>query len=127
MPGSNSFCYTSRNTTGVSIFRIPTKDDEYSANWRRKLVHIVTKEREIDRSLKTKIDKRSLSNCELHYTHDLLLRRKYILLEVHTASAPLGWNLVSKLYNSYSWHPTFCYQLDFLLDLQVIFYNHLPI
>ena len=33
-------CTVSRNHVGVSIFRIPTKDDEYSINWRQKLLNI---------------------------------------------------------------------------------------
>ena len=57
MTGSN---HTSRNTPGVSIF--PAKDEEYSTNWRTKLVHIVTKDREIDKSPKIQIQKLTFSS-----------------------------------------------------------------
>ena len=56
MVGSNFSVYGCSNsrdkTKGLGIFRIPTKDDEYSKNWHNALVHIITKERVVDDQLR---------------------------------------------------------------------------
>ena len=56
MVGSNCSIYgflNSRNKIkGLGIFRIPTKDDEYSKNWRNALVKIITKDRVVDNQLR---------------------------------------------------------------------------
>ena len=45
-------CSNSRNKTkGLEIFQNPTKDDEYSKNWRNALVQIITKDRGVDNPL----------------------------------------------------------------------------
>jgi len=77
MPGANCSifgCSTSRKSKGIAIFRVPTGDDEYSTQWRKKIVDIVTKDREIDASLRSQIEKRTLHTCELHYPEETLLR-----------------------------------------------------
>ncbi|XP_065654860.1 uncharacterized protein LOC136081473 [Hydra vulgaris] len=100
MPGANCAifgCSVSRNHVGLSIFRIPTKDDEYSANWRQKLISVITHDRVIDKGLKAQIEKRNLYICERHYTKDQLLRQSnklYILYKVYLAG------LVDKYYIS---------------------------
>ena len=60
-------CPVSRNNVGLSILRISTKDDEFSINWRQKLLNIVTRDRVIDKGLKSQIEKRNFYNCESHY------------------------------------------------------------
>jgi len=66
--------YTSRKSKGIAIFRVPTGDDNYSTQWRKKIVDIVTRDREIDSSLRSQIEKRALHTCELHYPEETLLR-----------------------------------------------------
>ena len=81
MPGaycSIPGCTTSRRSKGVAIFRIPTKDDDYSVNWRNKLVRIITEIREMNESLQRQIDRRTLHICELHYSLEKKLYRKSI-------------------------------------------------
>ena len=70
-------CTKSRTTKGVAIFGIPKKDDEWHRDWREKLVSIITKDRESDADLKGQIERKSLHICELHFTEDQLLRRKF--------------------------------------------------
>ena len=83
MPGENYSifnCHSSRAAPGISFFRVPTKDDEYSTNWRNKLVAVITRDRVIDGNLKRQIKNRTLHTCELHYLHEKTIRRKYIIL-----------------------------------------------
>ena len=80
MPGANCSifgCSTSRNHVGIALHRIPKKDDEYSCNWREKLIQIITRDRVVDPSLRRQIEKRNLCICELHFSDDKLLRRKF--------------------------------------------------
>ena len=59
----------------MGIFQIPTKDDEYSREWREKLVDIITRDRVVDEDWKRQIKNRNLFICEFHYTEDKLNRR----------------------------------------------------
>ena len=34
--------YSSRTASGISFFRVPTKDDQYSINWRNNIVPLIT-------------------------------------------------------------------------------------
>ena len=34
----------SRSVPGISFFRVPIKDDEYSINWRNKIFTVITRE-----------------------------------------------------------------------------------
>ena len=34
--------HSSRAASGISFFRVPTKDDEYSINWRKNIVAVIT-------------------------------------------------------------------------------------
>ena len=70
MPGENCLifnCHSSRAAPGISLFRVPTKDGEYSANWSNKIVIAITSDRVIDGNLKRQIKNRTLHTCELHY------------------------------------------------------------
>ena len=80
MPGANCSifgCTKSRTTKGLAIFGIPKKDDEWYRGGREKLVNIITKDREIDADLRGQIERKSLHICELHFTKDQLIRRKF--------------------------------------------------
>ena len=77
MPGANCSifgCSTSRKTKGIAIFRVPTGDDDYSTEWRQKIVQIITRDRVIDKSLKNQIERRTLHTCELHYSEECLIK-----------------------------------------------------
>jgi hypothetical protein len=79
MPGANCSifgCSTSRKNKGISIFCVPTGDDAYNTRWREKLFNIITKDRVIDKSLKSQIERRSLYTCELHYNEECLIRNQ---------------------------------------------------
>jgi hypothetical protein len=79
MPGANCSifgCSTSRKSKGVAIFRVPTADDEYSTEWRNKIVSIITRDREIDKGLRKQIKGKTLHTCELHYAEETLLRNQ---------------------------------------------------
>ena len=55
---SNCGCTTSRSD--VAIFGLPQDDDAYNVDWRRKLIHIITKDRLIDKSLRAQIEKKCM-------------------------------------------------------------------
>ena len=79
MPGENCSifnCHSSRAAPGISFFRVPTKDDEYSTNWRNKIVAVITRDRVIDGNLKRQIKNRTLHTCELHYPQEKMIRCK---------------------------------------------------
>ena len=45
MSGENSLIfkwYGSRTASWVSLFRVPTKDEEYSINWKNNVVAVIT-------------------------------------------------------------------------------------
>ena len=66
-------CTESRNKTKnlkFGFFKIPTKDDDYSKEWREKLIHIITRDRVVDSQLQQQIQKRNLFICERHYRED---------------------------------------------------------
>ena len=73
MPGENCSifnCHSSKAAPGISLFRVPTKDGEYSANWSNKIVVAITSDRVIDGNLKRQIKNRTLHTCELHYPQE---------------------------------------------------------
>ena len=77
MPGANCSiygCKTSRKDEGISIFRVPTGEDEYNTQWRNKIVAIITRDRTIDWSLKKQIENKTLNTCELHYPEEDLVK-----------------------------------------------------
>ena len=50
MPGKNCSIFNShsfREAPGIAFFRIPTKDYDYSTNWRNNLVAVITCDRVI--------------------------------------------------------------------------------
>ena len=80
MPGANCSifgCTKSRRTKGLAIFGIPKKDDEWHRDWTENLGNIITKDTEIDADLRGQIERTSLHICELHFTEDEVIRRKF--------------------------------------------------
>lgn len=79
MPGANCSIYgysTSRKNSGLAIFRVPTGNDEFSQQWREKIVNIITRDRVIDQNLRKQINAKTLHTCELHYPEDQLIRNQ---------------------------------------------------
>ena len=82
MPGANCAifgCPISRKH-GLAIFKVTSKDDKWSTEWRNKIIDVITRDRVVDESLKEQIAKKNLYVCEKHYPEDKLLRRKYCYL-----------------------------------------------
>ena len=80
MPGANCSIYgcgTSRKHTGISIFRIPAKDDNLSKKTREAWVRLVIRDREIDSSLRKQIDQRTILICEKHFEKNLIETCKF--------------------------------------------------
>ena len=76
MPGTNCSifgCGTSRKHKGVPIFKVPSCNNESSWKWRKKLVHIITKDRVIDANLKNQIEKKTLYICGKHYEINMMI------------------------------------------------------
>ena len=61
---------------GSHFFRVPTKEDEYSTNWRNNIVAVITRDRVIDGNLKRQIENRTPHTCELHHPQEKMIRRK---------------------------------------------------
>ena len=77
MPGANSSifgCSTHRKKGGPAIFKIPSGTDDYNTKWRKDLINIITRDRQIDSDLQRQIDENRLHTCELHYSEDQLNR-----------------------------------------------------
>ena len=67
-------CSSSRRKSGVAIFKVPQGDDEWSSNWRKSIISVVTKDRVIDKALRERIMKKNIFVCEKHYSEDQLIR-----------------------------------------------------
>ena len=81
MPGSNCSifgCGTSRKSTGMGIFKLPTGKDDFNTKWRRELLQIITRDRVEDAALKRQICKDSIHICEKHFREDQLYICKFI-------------------------------------------------
>ena len=48
-------CSSSRRKSGVAIFKVPQEDDEWSPNWRKSIISVVTKDRVVDKALRERI------------------------------------------------------------------------
>ena len=68
----------SRSTrkSGVTIFKLPQGDDEWSSNWKKSIICVVTKDRVIDKALRNRIKEKNknIFVCEKHYSEDQLIR-----------------------------------------------------
>lgn len=82
MPGANCSifgCGTSRKHTGVGIFRIPQGEDDLSKKIRDAWISVITKDREVDQSLRQQIENRTLYVCEKHFKTEAIECCKYNL------------------------------------------------
>ena len=73
-------CSSSRRKSGVANFKVPQGDDEWSSNWRKSIISVVTKDRVIDKALRERITERSIFICEKHYSEDQLIRCMYKII-----------------------------------------------
>ena len=85
MPGANCSIvgYTtsrSKKNKGITIFRVTRGKDEWSVDWRKRLVKAITKDRILDDNLRRQIKEQTLHICQLHFTEDLLYYGKYIYI-----------------------------------------------
>lgn len=83
MPGANCSifgCATSRKTKGISIFKIPSGDDEKSAKIRDEWIKVVCRDREIDADLRRQINNRTIHVCQNHFEERFIETCKYINL-----------------------------------------------
>ena len=74
MPGANCSivgCTTSRSkkNKGITIFRVTRGKDEWSVDWRKRLVKAITKDRILDDNLRRQIKEQTLHICQLHFTN----------------------------------------------------------
>ena len=60
----------------MALFQIPTKDDEYSTVWIKKLVAIITRDRVLYAGLKGQIERGMLNICKRHYTEAQINRHE---------------------------------------------------
>ena len=85
MPGENCAifgCSSNRRNKGISLFKLPTANDEETKLWRREMLNIITKDRVIDSNLKNQIDNDSIHICEKHFLITDMYICKYINLSV---------------------------------------------
>ena len=71
---------SSRKKSDVAIFKILERDDEWSFNWRKNIISVVTKDRVIDKALRERIMKKNIFVCEKHYSEDQLIRCMYKII-----------------------------------------------
>ena len=75
MPGGNCSIYgcpVSRRSEyrGISLFKVPVGKNDYDKTWREKLIAVITKDREINASLRSQIENSQLFICQKHFTSD---------------------------------------------------------
>ena len=64
----------------ISLLKVPGGKDEYSIEWSRKLIDVITKTRVSDKKLKQLIESKRLWICERHFLPNQVLHRKYFQL-----------------------------------------------
>ena len=82
MPGENCAilgCGTCRNQNKWSIFKIPSKKDE---TWRAEVLKIILKYRELDASLRSRIESGKVYVCEKHYKSDMVVQCKCCFFKI---------------------------------------------
>ena len=71
-------CNVYQQKGGPSLFKITKLDDEWSRNWREKVVNVISKVRVLDARFKKQIDEKSFAVCEHHYKENCIIRRKSV-------------------------------------------------
>ena len=51
-------CSSFKRKSGVAIFKVPQGDDEWSSNWRKSIISVVTKDHVIEKALRERIMKK---------------------------------------------------------------------
>ena len=72
-------CSTSRRHSGISIFKIPSGEDDLSRKTQEQWVNQITRNRVIDADLRRQINERKLHVCEKHFEEKFSEKRKYLL------------------------------------------------
>ena len=62
--------FPSRKNKGISFFKVPLPNNEMNKKWGNELINMITKDREVDNSLKKRIETRKLFICEQHFSED---------------------------------------------------------
>ena len=57
-------CSSSRRKSGVAIFKVPQGDEDWSSNWRKSIISVVTKNFVIDKALRERIMKKVFSSVK---------------------------------------------------------------
>ena len=68
MPGSNCSvfnCGTSRRQKNVAIFSLPSNPNH--AEWRKQILHCISRDRQIDADFKRQLDKNNVHICQKHF------------------------------------------------------------
>ena len=63
-------CQEGPKYQSISLFKVPSGEGKFEANWRRKLVDIIMRERVIDGPLRERIKSKNVFICQLHFTED---------------------------------------------------------
>ena len=80
MPGANCSifgCSTSRKKFGISIFKLPSGEDDLSKKTREEWVNQITRNCVIDADLRRQINEGKLHVCEKHFEEKFFEKRKY--------------------------------------------------
>ena len=62
MPGDNCSVFgcpvsRSRKYKGIGIYKVPSGENDFDKKWRNQLINIVTRDREVDKVLRERIEK----------------------------------------------------------------------
>ena len=80
MPGANCSifgCSTSRRKSRISIFKLPSGEDDLSKKTREEWVSQITRNRVVDADLRRQINEGKLHACEKHFEEKFIEKRKY--------------------------------------------------
>ena len=73
-------CSSYSRKSGGAILKVPQGDDEWSCNWRKSIISVVTKDRVIDKALTDRIMKKNIFVYEKHYSEEQLIKCMYKII-----------------------------------------------
>ena len=79
-------CRTSQKHVGVRIFRVPAETDDSSKKTRQARIHVITKDRVVDKSLLRQINTGMLYVSKKHFNEDKIISGKYFFLLLDIAN-----------------------------------------
>ena len=85
MPGANCSifgCNSNRKNCSLTIFKVPSGNNDFDSQWRKELINVVTKDRVIDESLRKQIENRTIRICEKHFNPSQLNYREFLLAHI---------------------------------------------